>query len=187
MKFLYLQYPTGIIGIYFVFSIGTEKMTANGDEMRTAVRLDTTDRKILRLLQLDCTVALENMAKKVGISKTAIWNRIQRLQQDKVIVKQAAFVDADRVGLHETFFVAVKTSQHDADWLKAFSEAVADMPQITEAHRLAGDMDYILKVQVASTRDYDDFYKRLIARVTMHSVTAFLSMETLKYETAIPL
>jgi Lrp/AsnC family transcriptional regulator len=162
-------------------------VTVNTSKLRTPVKLDATDRKILRLLQTDSTAALENMAKNVGISKTAIWNRIQRLQQDKVIIKQAAFLDADRVGLHETFFVAVKTSQHDADWLKTFNEAISGMPEITEAHRLAGDMDYILKVQVASTRDYDDFYKRLIARVTMHSVTAFLSMETLKYETAIPL
>ena len=85
------------------------------------------------------------------------------------------------------FFVAVKTSQHDADWLKAFYDAVVDMPEITEAHRLAGDMDYILKVQVASTREYDKFYKRLIAKVTMNSVTSCLSMETLKYDTVLPL
>ncbi len=162
-------------------------MTGKSVETGTAISLDETDRKILRLLQTDSTAPLEQLAKKIGISKTAIWNRIQRLQQDKVILKQAAFVDAKRVGLHETFFVAVKTSQHDADWLKAFNNAVKDMPEITEAHRLAGDMDYILKVQVASTREYDKFYKRLIAKVTMNSVTSCLSMETLKHETVLPL
>jgi len=157
------------------------------NENENKVRLDETDRNILRLLQQNSTTPLEQLAKNIGISKTAIWNRIQRLQQDKVILKQAAFVDADRIGLHETFFVAVKTSQHDADWLKVFYEAVKDMPEITEAHRLAGDMDYILKVQVTSTRAYDEFYKRLIAKVTMDSVTSCLSMETLKYETVLPL
>ena len=161
-------------------------MTGKSDAEGTAVTLDETDRKILRLLQRDSTAPLEQMAKKVGISKTAIWNRIQRLQQNKVILKQAAFVDAMRVGLHETFFVAVKTSSHDADWLRAFNEAVKQMPEITEAHRLAGDMDYILKVQVASTRHYDEFYKRLIEKVAMNSVTSCLSMETLKYETVLP-
>ena len=162
-------------------------MTGKSVETGTAISLDETDRKILRLLQTDSTAPLEQLAKKIGISKTAIWNRIQRMQQNKVILKQAAFVDAKRVGLHETFFVAVKTSQHDAGWLKAFNNAVKDMPEITEAHRLAGDMDYILKVQVASTREYDKFYKRLIAKVTMNSVTSCLSMETLKHETVLPL
>jgi len=162
-------------------------MTDKSNEQGTPITFDETDRKILRLLQCDSTVPLEQLAKKVGVSKTAIWNRIQRLQQNKVILKQAAFIDPGRVGLHETFFVAVKTSRHDADWLKAFYEAVKDMPEITEAHRLAGDMDYILKVQVASTRHYDAFYKRLIEKVAMNSVTSCLSMETLKYETVLPI
>jgi Lrp/AsnC family transcriptional regulator len=162
-------------------------MTQNSNEVGTPVQFDATDRKILRLLQRDSTSPLEQLAKNVGISKTAIWNRIQRLMQDKVILKQAAFIDADRIGLHETFFVAVKTSQHDAEWLNKFYCAIKDMPEITEAHRLAGEMDYILKVQVASTRAYDAFYKRLIAKVTMNSVTSFLSMETLKNKTELPI
>ncbi len=162
-------------------------LTQKPHEAGTPVQLDQTDRKILRLLQRDSTTPLEQIAKKIGVSKTAIWNRIQRLQQDKVILKQAAFVDADRIGLHEIFFVAVKTSQHDVDWLNAFKNAIRDMPEITEAHRLAGDMDYILKVQVASTSAYDEFYKGLIAKISMNSVTSCLSMETLKYETVLPL
>ncbi|RLA05801.1 MAG: ArsR family transcriptional regulator [Gammaproteobacteria bacterium] len=162
-------------------------MSNKNNEIRTEVSLGEMDRKILRLLQEDSTKSLDQIAKKVAISKTALWNRIQRLQQDKVIIKQAAFLDPDLVGLSETFFVAIKTSEHDADWLKKFHGAIQDMPEIMEAHRLAGDMDYILKVQVASTRAYDEFYKRLISKVTMNSVTACLSMETLKHETALPL
>ena len=162
-------------------------MSNNSNKSRTESILGETDRKILRLLQQDSTKSLDQIAKKVGISKTALWNRIQRLQQDKVIIRQAAFVDPNRVGLEEIFFVVIKTSQHDADWLKQFYLAVKVMPEIMEAHRLAGDMDYILKVQVASTRAYDEFYKRLVAKVSMNSVTACLSMETLKHETALPL
>lgn len=162
-------------------------MSNKSIDNRTEVPLDETDRNILRLLQQDSTKSLDQIAKKVAISKTALWNRIQRLQQKNVIVKQAAFLDPDLVGLNETFFVVIKTSEHDADWLKKFYMAVKDMPEIMEAHRLAGDMDYILKVQVTSTRAYDEFYKRLIAKVTMNSVTACLSMETLKHETALPL
>ncbi len=152
----------------------------------TPASIDETDRKILRILQRDVTTSLAQIAKNVGISKTALWNRIQRLQRDKVILKQAAFVDASKVGLNETFYVVIKTSEHDADWLQKFYDAVIDMPEIMEAHRLAGDMDYILKVQVASTRGYDEFYKRLITKVAMNSVTACLSMETIKHETIVP-
>lgn len=162
-------------------------MSTLEEENRTQISVDETDRKILRLLQRDSTKSLDLIAKKISISKTALWNRIQRLQENKVILKQAAFVDANSVGLNETFFVVIKTSQHDAQWLKNFYLAVKDMPEIMEAHRLAGDMDYILKVQVTSTRHYDEFYKRLVAKVSMNSVTACLSMETLKHETALPL
>ncbi|MEE9320920.1 MAG: Lrp/AsnC family transcriptional regulator [Granulosicoccus sp.] len=161
-------------------------MTQKYGNSGTDITLDEADRRILRLLQQDSTASLEQLAKKVGISRTAIWNRIQRLLQDKVILKQAAFVDAGRVGLNETFFIAIKTSQHDASWLEAFKQAIHDMPEIAEAHRLAGDMDYILKVQVASTGEYDEFYKRLIARVAISSVTSCLSMEMLKFETTVP-
>jgi Lrp/AsnC family transcriptional regulator len=162
-------------------------MTFKSGKNGKTVSVDGVDRKILRLMQQDSTLPLEQMAKLVGISKTAIWNRIQRLHQDKVILKQAAVINAALVGLHETFYVAVKTSQHDDQWLKAFNDAIRDLPEITEAHRLAGDMDYILKVQVGSTSDYDDFYKRLISRVTMYSVSSFLSMETLKFDSSVPI
>jgi Lrp/AsnC family transcriptional regulator len=162
-------------------------MTSKSGKNGKSVSVDEVDREILRLMQQDSTLPLEQMAKLVGISKTAIWNRIQRLHQDKVILKQAAVINAALVGLHETFYVAVKTSQHDDQWLEAFNDAIRDLPEITEAHRLAGDMDYILKVQVGSTSDYDDFYKRLISRVTMYSVSSFLSMETLKFDSSIPI
>jgi len=150
------------------------------------MRIDDTDRKILQALQTDSSKSLQHVAKKVAISKTALWNRIQRMQEEKIILKQTVLVDAQKVGIQETFFVMIRTSHHDDAWLKKFFDAVKDMPEIMEAHRLAGEMDYILKVQVTSTRAYDDFYKRLIAKVGMNSVTACLSMETLKYETNIP-
>ncbi len=173
--------------MYFIIAHEIGIISTMNKENRTAVSLGEIDRKILRLLQQDSTKSLDQIAKKVAISKTALWNRIQRLQKDKVILKQAAFLDPKRVGLEETFFVVIKTSQHDANWLKQFYLAVKDMPEIMEAHRLAGDMDYILKVQVSSTRGYDEFYKRLVKKVSMNSVTACLSMETLKHETALPL
>ncbi len=149
--------------------------------------IDLIDRKILMQLQRDATKSLAYMAKKLALSKTALWNRIQRLQDDKVILKQSVLVDPHKVGVSETFFVIIKTSSHDDEWLVAFAKAVSELPEIMEAHRLAGDMDYLLKVQVTSTNAYDEFYKKLIARVQMSSVSACLSMETLKYSTVLEL
>ncbi len=153
----------------------------------TQPKLDEVDRKILRFMQQDATVSFERLAKKVNISKTAVWNRIQRLQQSGVIIRQAAIVDGPRAGLREVFFVTIRTNSHDAVWLENFHRAIQEMPEIQEAHRLAGEIDYILKVRVPSTDAFDAFYKRLISRVSIYNVTSSLSMEVLKEETALPI
>ena len=142
---------------------------------------------ILRALQEDATTPLERLAKRVGLSKTAVWNRVQRLRADGVIRREVALLDPEKVGIGETFFVAVRTSHHAPDWLEKFSAAIEELPQIMEAHRLTGEVDYILKVQVPTTRDFDLFYKNLIARVELFDVSSSLSMETLKTKTDLPL
>ena len=149
--------------------------------------LDTLDRNILRELQIDATPSLERLAKKVGGSKTSVWNRIHRLEQNGVILRRAAVLDPVQVGLPETFFISIRTSQHNATWLEKFIAIIHDMPEILEAHRLAGETDYMLKVHVASTREFDDFYKRLVAGIDLYNVTSNLSMEVLKSETALPI
>jgi len=151
-----------------------------------AVTLDAMDRNILRELQRDATQSLERLAKRVGSSKTAIWNRIHRLERDGVIVKRAAILDPERLGLTETFFIAIRTNQHNAEWLKSFTQIVRTLPEITEAHRLAGETDYLLKVQVGSTREFDVFYKTLVARIDLYNVTSNLSMEVLKSDMGLP-
>lgn len=148
-------------------------------------KLDELDRKILRALQEDATVSMDALAKKVHSSKTPVWSRIQKMRNAGVIEKQVALVNPGSVGLNETFFVAVKTDQHEPGWLDVFAAAVADMPEILEAHRLAGDIDYLLKVQVENPADFDRFYKELISRVKLHNVTSSLSMECLKHTTAL--
>jgi len=150
-------------------------------------KLDEIDRNILRVMQRDATISFERLARKVNISKTAVWNRIQRLQQSGVIVRQAAIVNPSLAGLREVFFVTIRTNSHDAVWLENFHRAIQEMPEIQEAHRLAGEIDYLLKVRVSSTAEFDAFYKRLIGRVSIYNVTSSLSMEVLKDETALPL
>ena len=149
------------------------------------IKLDELDKKILRALQHDATISMDALAKKINSSKTPVWSRIQKMRKAGVIESQVALVNPTAVGLDETFFVAVKTDQHEPDWLDLFARAVEDMPEILEAHRLAGDIDYLLKVQVESPADFDRFYKELIARVRLHNVTSSLSMECLKKTTAL--
>jgi Lrp/AsnC family transcriptional regulator len=151
------------------------------------VKLDEIDRALLTQLQRDVSLSMDRLAKTVGISKTAAWNRVQRLHSEGVVCRQVALLDAEKIGLSETFFIAIKTNQHNEQWLIKFNEVVNRFPEITEAHRLSGDVDYLLKVQVASTKDFDKLYKNIVASVELYSVTSSLSMEVLKHDTALPL
>ena len=153
---------------------------------RTA-RLDSTDKALLTQLQTDATWSTDRLAKHTGISKTAAWNRIQKLQQEGIIQRQVAILDSEKVGLPETFFIAVKTNKHQQQWLKKFHQVIKRHPEIVEVHRLAGEVDYLMKVQVASTRDFDTLYKQVVTEIDLYSVTSSLSMEVLKQETALPL
>lgn len=162
-------------------------MTSNPEKSKTPVKLDDFDRKILQQLQKDATWSMDRLAKHVGVSKTAAWNRVQRMQESGVIKRQVTILDPGHIGLQETFFIAIKTNQHQQDWLEKFDKVIHKWPQITEAHRLAGDIDYLIKVQVASTREFDLLYKKLVAEVDLYSVTSSLSMEVMKHETALPI
>ena len=164
-----------------------EHRSSSPPVLQNSVPLDDADRKILRELQQDATPSLDRLAKKTGVSKTKAWNRIHRLEREGVILRQVVIVDPERVGMPETFFIGIRTNQHNAEWLDAFTRAVRDMPEILEAHRLAGERDYLLKGQVPSTREFDAFYKRLVAQIDLYDVTSNLSMEVLKHETALPL
>lgn len=157
------------------------------DNRQTAIRLDDTDRKILSLLQEDATLSLDDIAARVGASKTPVWNRIRKLREAGVIRAQVALLDPDALGLDACFFVLIRTSEHDPEWARKFLNAVRARPEVIEAHRLAGDIDYILKVRVRNARAYDRFYQALISEVKIHNVTALLSMEELKATTALAL
>ena len=150
-------------------------------------RIDDLDRKILAELQADASQSLDEIARKVGSSKTPVWNRIRRMKETGVITRQTAILDAEALGLEACFFVLIRTSEHDPDWARRFLAAVRARPEVLEAHRLAGDIDYILKVRVSNARAYDRFYQALISEVKIHNVTALLSMEELKATTMLPL
>ncbi|NIZ14514.1 Lrp/AsnC family transcriptional regulator [Phaeobacter sp. HF9A] len=151
------------------------------------VRIDATDRKILAELQRDAGQSLDEIAKQVGSSKTPVWNRIRKLREAGVVGNQTMILDAEALGFEACFFVLIRTSEHEANWQAAFLRALQERPEVQEAHRLAGDIDYILKVRVKNARAYDKFYQALISEVRVHNVTALLSMEEIKSTTHLPL
>ncbi|PHQ97261.1 MAG: ArsR family transcriptional regulator [Marinosulfonomonas sp.] len=152
-----------------------------------AGKIDEMDRKILGELQRDASQSLDEIASKVGSSKTPVWNRIRKMKAAGVIGQQTVLLDPESLGLEACFFVLIRTSEHEAEWQAAFLKSLQERPEVMEAHRLAGDIDYILKVRVANARAYDVFYQALISEVRIFNVTALLSMEELKSTTMLPL
>ena len=151
------------------------------------VRIDELDRKILRAMQRDAGQSLDEIAKEVGSSKTPVWNRIRKMRDAGVIGQQTVMLNAEALGFEACFFVLIRTSEHEADWQAKFLKTMMDRPEVQEAHRLAGDIDYILKVRVQNARAYDVFYQALISEVRVFNVTALLSMEEIKSTVALPL
>lgn len=147
--------------------------------------LDTLDRKILKELQEDAGQSLDDIARKVGSSKTPVWNRIRKMREQGVIGRQTVLLDPEALGLEACFFVLIRTSEHDPEWQERFLASVRARPEVLEAHRLAGDIDYILKVRVTNARAYDLFYQALIRDVKIHNVTALLSMQEIKSTTIL--
>lgn len=163
------------------------RLFAFSGKIEMTVRLDAMDRKILTELQEDASQSLDEIARKVGSSKTPVWNRIRKLREAGVIGRQTVLLDAEALGLEACFFVLIRTSEHEAEWQRKFLAALKARPEVLEAHRLAGDIDYILKVRVKNARAYDTFYQALISEVKIHNVTALLSMEEIKATTLLPL
>ena len=149
--------------------------------------LDSLDRSILKHLQYDASQSLETLAKRVGSSKTPVWNRIRKLIASRVIKQQTVILDPEALSLEACFFVLIRTSEHDEAWQSTFLKALKKRPEVMEAHRLAGEIDYILKVRVKNARAYDTFYQSLIREVRIFNVTALLSMEEIKYSTELPI
>ncbi len=149
--------------------------------------IDAMDRKILAILQEDCTVPVAEIGKRVGLSTTPCWRRIQRLEAEGVIEKRVALLNPQKIGAGVTVFVTVSTSHHTKDWLERFAAAVRDFPEVAEFYRMSGQIDYMLRVVVPDIESYDAFYKRLISRIELSNVNSSFAMEQIKYTTALPL
>jgi len=149
--------------------------------------IDDTDRKLLQNLQVDATLSLEALSEICGVSLNTCWRRVQRLEKDGIIERRVALIDNEKIGLPLTVFVSVRTDDHSAAWAKKFSSAVQSMPEIVEFYRLAGQVDYIMKIIARSVADYDRIYQRLISKVKLSDVSASFAMEKMKFTTELPL
>jgi Lrp/AsnC family transcriptional regulator len=149
--------------------------------------MDAIDRKILAVVQQDASLSVAEIGQRVGLSSTPCWKRLQKLEAEGVIMRRVAIIDPDKVGLGITVFVSVETGDHSQDWLKHFAEVVNAMPEVMEFYRMAGDVDYVLRVVVQDMQSYDTFYKKLIATVPLKNVTSRFAMERIKSTTALPI
>ena len=149
--------------------------------------MDAIDRKILAVVQDDASLSVAEIGQRVGLSSTPCWKRLQRLEADGVITKRVALIDPEKIGLGITVFVSVETGDHSQEWLGRFADVVNAMPEVMEFYRMAGDVDYVLRVVVPDMQNYDAFYKKLIATVPLKNVTSRFAMERIKSTTALPI
>jgi Lrp/AsnC family transcriptional regulator len=148
--------------------------------------MDAIDRKLLALLQDDASLSIAELSERVHLSQTPCWKRIQKLEQQGVIQKRVALVSPEKLGLGLTVFVSIETNDHSKDWLDRFAASVSAMPEVMDFYRMAGDVDYMLRVVVADMAAYDAFYKRLIETIPLKNVTSRFAMERVKATTAYP-
>lgn len=151
------------------------------------MELDAIDVAILTALQADATQTVQQMAEQVGLSTNACWRRMKLFEQNGLITARVALLDPVRAGLGTTVFVSVRTAEHSAEWLADFAAAVHEIPEVVEFYRMAGDVDYLLKLRVTDIAHYDQVYKQLIRRARLGDVSAAFAMEEIKHTTAIPL
>jgi len=149
--------------------------------------MDAIDHKILTVLQDDASLSVAEIGSRVGLSSTPCWKRIQRLEAEGAIIKRVALIDPGKVGLGITVFVSIETGDHSQEWLSRFAEMVRAMPEVMEFYRMAGDVDYMLRVVAPDIAGYDTFYKKLIGTVPLKNVTSRFAMEKIKSTTALPI
>jgi len=142
--------------------------------------LDRLDREILRLITVDASLSLADIAVAVGLTATPCWKRIRRMEQDGIITARVAVLDPAKVGLPVSVFVAVETSDHSSEWLEKFAALIGRTPEIVDAWRMSGEVDYLLHVVVPDIASYDQFYRKLIAAVPLRNVSSRFSMERMK-------
>ena len=154
--------------------------------MSRAFEMDEIDRAILRILAADASMAIADIADAVGLTATPCWKRVRRLEQEGVIRGRVALLDQAKLGVPVSVFVSLQAADHSEEWLNRFAAVLAGMPEIVDAWRMSGDIDYLLHVVVPDVAAYDAFYRRLIGAVALRNVTSRFAMERMK-QAALPI
>ena len=149
--------------------------------------MDNKDKAILKALQADATLTVGQLAETIGLSKSACWRRVQNLEEAGVISARVTLLNQQALGLDLTVFAAIKTHEHTAKWFDQFHAVTTSMPNVTEVHRMSGEVDYLMRAVVPDMNSYDSMYRELISKVNLFDVSSSFSMETIKYTTALPL
>ena len=149
--------------------------------------MDRLDLNILKILQEDAAATVADVAAQVGLSPTPCWKRIQKLEATGVLQKRVALVSQQKVGIGLSVLITIQAGDHSSDKLEAFVRAVAAMPEVMEFSRLAGEIDYVLRVVAADIASYDAFYKRLTALMSLRNVSSYFELQKIKFTTALPL
>ena len=148
--------------------------------------LDEIDRKILNILQFDSSLSMDEISEKINLSRNACWRRIRRMEEENIIKARVALINPSSINLGLLIFVMIRTNSHDIDWAVKFEKVVTTFPEIIGAHRMAGDLDYILRVRVKDVKDYDKFYQNLISKISISDISASFVMDDMKDTTALP-
>lgn len=155
--------------------------------MAEKILLDAADLRILGVLQRDASVSLAQLSETVGLSPTPCWKRVKRMESDGVIRGKVTLLNREAMGLGVTAFVSVRAGAHDENWLNLFQQGVSRIPEVVELYRMAGDVDYLLKIVCHDIAHYDRIYKRLIRVAPMGDVSTSFAMEEMKSTTELPL
>lgn len=176
-----------IRGLVFLARGQVSFLKKGHERYRKALQMDKTDRLILQQLQENAAQPVADIARKVGLSVTPCWRRIQRMEESGTIRKRVALLDPQKLNVGMSVFVAIRTDQHNAEWLTAFATSVSSMPEVVEFYRMSGEVDYMLRVVVQDMAAYDAFYRKLISMVELTDVSSSFAMEQIKFTTALPL
>jgi Lrp/AsnC family transcriptional regulator, cysteine-sensing transcriptional activator len=151
------------------------------------MNLDDLDRRLLTELQVNASESLEKLGERVGLSRNACWNRIRRLEEAGILKARVALVDPAKINLGLNVFIAVRTNEHDPEWLENFARETRSIPEIQGVYRTSGDLDYIIRARIPDVAAYDALYQRLIRKIRLADVSASFVMQEIKDTTALPL
>lgn len=149
--------------------------------------LDSIDRKLLTALQEDAAIPATALADIAGLTATACWRRVKRLEEDGIIARRVTLLSAQALGLGLTGYVMIRTHNHGDAWLTSFLETVGALPEVVEIHRTTGDLDYLLKIVTRDLAAYNAIYRTISQLPDLGDVSAAFSMEAIKVTTALPL